>query len=634
MIRERRNKEKLTAYYNKFMEDGIADPNVHPWVAESWLRCRALRLPHETMPKINRLTREQIAEHQKAHSHVVEYVDGLYEQSKQHFNSHNLSMLLIDDQGYVIKNYAMPFFQRVIEDIQGMRVLEEDVGTSSISVAREHNVPFLMFGPEMWIRESHNGDACSAPICVNGKIRYILSFCSVEQNELPYDLLLSLLLTMKYSVERYLEMLVYWNVQQMILNELPVSVYWLNKDEKIRYANDKGLQRLNGKDTLAEVFLNYEHIPIRQALNGKPTHRREITWITQDRTYEDVTTALPVKSGKEVDSAVILSMAIEDLKTTIAHATGYSSRYSLYSMVGETTEFLALQHKATRVARSENNILLQGEPGTGKQRLAHGIHQASSRAAAPLIILKCTNGPQKEMEEELFGKMDGENQPVAGKLELAIGGTLFIDEVEKMPVALGDRLADVLQNGLLIPGSREPRELNVRVIAACDSNLKRLADKGLFSRKLFELVLDTVMRIPPLRERVKDISVLANHILAEMSAQHSMPPKHLSPEALRLLTECSWPGNIKQLQGVIERAFFHVAGGIIEAEDIKLPEDKTLEKSWKYDKEAFISVWKAAGGNISRLAMMLDVSRVTLYRYLKKYELGPTSAKKGRKAKG
>ena len=176
MIREKRNKEKLTAYYNKFMEEGIVDPNVHPWVAESWQRCRNLHLPHETMPKVNRLTREQVIEHQKAHAQIVEYVDGLYEQNKQHFNSHNLSMLLIDDQGYVIKNYAMPFFQRVIDDIQGMRVLESDIGTSSISIAREHNVPFLMFGPEMWIRESHNGDACSAPICVQGKIRYILSF--------------------------------------------------------------------------------------------------------------------------------------------------------------------------------------------------------------------------------------------------------------------------------------------------------------------------------------------------------------------------------------------------------------------------------------------------------------------------
>lgn len=118
-----------------------------------------------------------------------------------------------------------------------------------------------------------------------------------------------------------------------------------------------------GKKNLEDVFLNYEHIPIKKALQGVPTHRREITWITQDRTYEDITTVMPIKVGSEVESALVMSMSIEDLKTTIAHATGYSSRYSLYSMVGETSEFLALQHKASRIARSDNNILLQGEPG-------------------------------------------------------------------------------------------------------------------------------------------------------------------------------------------------------------------------------------------------------------------------------
>ncbi|MBQ5672618.1 MAG: sigma-54-dependent Fis family transcriptional regulator, partial [Phascolarctobacterium sp.] len=299
-------------------------------------------------------------------------------------------------------------------------------------------------------------------------------------------------------------------------------------------------------------------------------------------------------------------------------------RYSLYSMVGETSEFLALQHKATRVARTDNNILLQGEPGTGKQRLAHGIHQASSRAAAPLIVVKCVNAPLKELEAEFFGSMSGD-QPIAGKLELSLGGTLFLDEVEKLPVEMGDKLADALLQGIVNKESGVVKKFNVRVIAACDSNLKRLADKGLFSRKLYELVLDTTMRVPPLRERVKDIEVIATHILAEMSAQHNLPPKRLSPEAVSLLINCSWPGNIKQLQGVIEQAFFHTPGSIIDAENIKLPGDRTLEKSWKYDKDAFIAAWKSAGGNISKLACMLDVSRVTLYRYLKKYGLGPKS---------
>lgn len=623
MIRERRNKDKLASYYRKFMEEGIVDPNVHPWVADSWQRCRAMHLPHETMPKINKLSREEIIAHQKTHEFIVKYVDGLYEQSKQHFNIHNLSMLLIDENGYVIKNYAMPFFQRIIEDIQGMRVLEEDVGTSSISIAREHNVPFLMFGPEMWIKDSHSGDACSAPICVNGKIRYIISFFSLDQNDLPYDLLLSLLMTMKYSIEQHLNMLEAWSINRIMMEQLPVTVYWLGKDGSVKYCNENGRKRLDGHERLEDVFLNYEHIPIKKALHGVATQRREITWITQDRTFEDITTVMPIKIGSEVESALVLSMSIEDLKTTIAHATGYSSRYSLYSMVGETSEFLALQHKASRVARTDHNILLQGEPGTGKQRLAHGIHQASPRAAAPLIAVKCHNASMAELEAEFFGTNE-DGQQSAGKLELAIGGTLFLDEVEKLPLEMGDKLADALTHGL--PATEKggkPRMFDVRVIAACDSNLKRLADKGLFSRNLYELVLDTTMRVPPLRERVKDIEVIASHILVEMSAQHNLPQKRLSPEAVSLLLSCSWPGNIKQLQGVIEQAFFHTPGSIIEAENIKLPGDKTLERSWKYDKEAFIAAWKSAGGNISKLATMLDVSRVTLYRYLKKYGLGP-----------
>lgn len=622
MIRERRNKEKLAAYYKKFMEEGIIDPNVHPWVAESWTRCKALNLPNETMPKINKLSKEEIIQHQKTHEYVVKYVDGLYEQCKQHFNVHNLSMLLVDESGYVIKNYAMPFFQRVIEDIQGMRVLEEDVGTSSISIAREHNTSFLMFGPEMWIKESHSGDACSAPICVNGKLRYVIAFFSLDQKDLPYDLLLSLLMTMKYSVEQHLIMLERWTINKVIMEQLPVSMYWLDKNAQIKYCNEQGEKRLDGKSQLDEVFLNYEHIPIKKALQGTPTMRREITWITQDRTYEDITTVMPIKVGNEIESALVLSMSIEDLKTTIAHATGYSSRYSLFSMVGESEEFLALQHKAGRIARTDRNVLLQGEPGTGKQRLAHGIHQASPRAAAPLIVVKCCNAPMDELKEEFFGSSEGSGT-AAGKLELSLGGTLFLDEVEKLPVEMGDMLADALTQGIKDPVTGVVRKYNVRLLAACDSNLKRLADKGLFSHKLYELVLDTTLRVPPLRERVKDIKVIASHILAEMSAQHNLPPKRLSPAAENLLINCAWNGNIKQLQGVIEQAFFHTPGSIIEAENVKLPGDKTLEKSWKYDKEAFIAAWKAAGGNISKLASLLDVSRVTLYRYLKKYGLGP-----------
>jgi len=628
MIRERRNKEKLVSYYNKFIDEGILDPNVHPWVAESWQRCAARKLPHETMPKGHRLTKEQIEIQQQTHAEVVAYTDGLFEQNKQYFNTHNLSMLLIDEEGYAIKNYALPFYQRSIEDIQGMRLLEEDIGTSSFCVARSHNVPFLMFGPEMWIRGCHSGDACSAPVIVKGHTRYIISFFSIDQNDLPYDILLSLLMTMKYSLEIFLNVLDNKKVNEIIAEEIPAAIYWLDKQGNGLYSNANGKKRLENSTRLDEIFLNYEHFPIDKALKGKTTIRKEITWITQERTYEDVTSVLPVKAAGKIDSVVIITMSIEDLKTTIAHATGYSSRYSLYSMVGNSPEFQTLQHKAARVARSDNNILLQGEPGTGKQRLAHGIHQASPRAAAPLITVRCHEGPEEELAKEFFGSAEGnDNQSSAGKLELANGGTLFLDEIEKLPLGIGDKIATALKNGVKDPKSKAKRKFNVRIISACDSNLKRLADKGLFSQSLYDAVNGTVIRVIPLRERIEDVEIIANHILTELAIRHNMPAKTLSHPALDLLNSCSWPGNIKQLQGVIEQAFFHTVGSVIESDNIKLPGDHTMEKSWKHDKEAFIATWKQAGGNISKLATMLDVSRVTLYRYLQKYDLGPKKGK-------
>jgi DNA-binding NtrC family response regulator len=205
-----------------------------------------------------------------------------------------------------------------------------------------------------------------------------------------------------------------------------------------------------------------------------------------------------------------------------------------------------------------------------------------------------------------------------------MGGTLFLDEIEKLPVAIGDKVADTLKNGLPSLDGRQPRkQLNVRVIAACDSNLKRLADKGLFSRKLYEMVIDTVMRIPPLRERVKDIEVIANHILAEMSAQHSMAPKKLSEQALECSLVADGPVTLNSCRVSLNKPSSILRAALSRKKTLNCRAIRPWRNPGSTDKDAFVAAWKAAGGNISKLAGMLDVSRVTLYRYLKKYNLGP-----------
>ncbi|MDU4959662.1 MAG: sigma 54-interacting transcriptional regulator [Sporomusaceae bacterium] len=619
MIRERRSKEKLEQYYRKFMEEGVVDPNVHPWVAESWENSRAANAPHERMCLTHRLTPEQLAQERREHSAAVGFVDSLYLSLQEHFSAYNLSLLLVNRDCYVLKNYALPFFQKTVDEIEGARLAEQDIGTSSVSLAYARQTPFLLFGPEMWTQDSHNGDACSAPILVDNDLRYILTLVALEPGELPYNAMFALLQSMRFALEQHLSLLSQLRARQLMLDATPYAAFHLLPDGEVAYANSRGLERLGKegrKTSLSEKLSNYKLSPLAKGFYGIPSYNKEMTWNMPGKVYEDITTVIPITHQDEVEGIVAVSLPLEELRLLAAHAAGYRARYHLSAMIGNAPAFVAAKDKAARVARGQQHVVLQGEPGTGKQRLAHGIHQASPRAAGPLITVRCGGGSEHSLWLELFGE---DNVP--GKLELANGGTLFIDEIEKLPAILAERLAAILKTGRLTRLDGTVLPLDVRVIAACDSDLKRLTDKGIFTASLHEQLGRTVIKVPALSARREDIPLLASHIIEELAEQNQMPAKPLTPEAEQLLLSFDWQGNTKQLQEVIENAFFHSSSDSLDASDLKLPGESGPGRAWKESRDAFIEAWKAAGGNISRLALMLDVSRVTLYRYLRKYGL-------------
>ena len=633
MIREHRSREKLEAYYKKFVDEGEMDPNVHPWVADSWEKSRSLGVPTDTMFTGNHLAKADFQHLQQKHGLAIEYLEKLSEEIREFFQKYNLSLLLIDSNCVVLKSYSLPFYQMTPGEIEGVRVGLEEVGTSSISVAYEHKAPFWLFGPEMWVKECQLGDACSAPVYVNGEFCYIITLVAVEQSVMPQDAIISMLLTMKYSLETYLAQSLRIKAQEAILDATPFAVYHVMPGGDVAYANKLGLTRLAGigahkseqqAANLNDVVLNYRHTPIYKGFRGVPSHNKEVTWITQAKTYEDITTVVPLERDMDqaVSSVVVVSMPIEDLRTLVAHAAGYTAKYSLNSMVGEGTTFAAVKDKAARVAKNRHHVLIQGEAGTGKQRMAHGIHQASPRAAGPLITLRCGDATPELLEQELFGVAIDTEISHQGRLELASGGTLFLDEIEKMPKTIAAKLAaDLAKGSACRVGETVERPIDVRIIDACDSDLKRLTERGLFDKELYEIVSKSVIRVPALRSRREDMPKLVDHIILELAAQHQMAKKTVLPETLQLLKEYDWPGNIKQLQSVIEYAFFNTKGDVIRPENINLMGDIKPDNKWKEDREVFVKAWQAAGGNVSRLANLLNVSRVTLYRYLKKYGL-------------
>ena len=634
MIREHRSREKLEGYYRKYIEKNELDPNVHPWVADSWQQSRDFGVGAERMATSSRLTAAELAALQLKNANAIDYLGDFAEDIREFFQKYNLSLLLVDADCTVLKSYSLPFYQKTPGEIEGVRVGIREVGTSSISIAYEHKVPFWLFGPVMWIEECQLGDACSAPILVGGELVYVLTIVSVEHETLPQDAVISLMLTMKRALETHLTQSMRIKAQEAILDATPFAVYHVMPGGDVAYANKLGLKRLAGIGAqnkknqqllnLNDVVLNYRHTPIYKGFKGVPSYNKEVTWITRAKTYEDITTVVPFErdSDQVVSSVVAVSMPIEDLRTLVAHAAGYTAKYSLSSMVGDGSAFAAIKDKAARVARNKHHVLLQGEAGTGKQRMSHGIHQASSRAAGPLISIRCGDATPELLEQELFGVQISPEVSHPGKLELASGGTLFMDEIEKLPKGLAASLARALeQETMKRVGEDVERSIDVRIVAACDSDLKRLTERGLFDKALYEIVSKSVLRVPPLRSRREDIPVLVRHIISELAQQHQMQEKNVLPETIEVLKKYDWPGNIKQLQGVLEYAFFNTLSAAIGPDDINLMGDIKPDNKWKEDREVFVKAWQAAGGNVSRLANLLNVSRVTLYRYLKKYEL-------------
>lgn len=630
MIREKRNKEKLQSYYKKFSAGGTLDPNVHPWVAESWQESRRMGIRQDVMPPLFRLPREELKARRAIHNAAIAYLDGMHRAMDEHFNLHHLSLLLLDKDCYALKNYTIPFYQKTPGELEGARLSEGDIGTSSIAIVARHKTPFLLFAPEMWIAECQTGDACSAPIIVDGDMQYILTLVTVEENDLPYSSIAAMVMAMKYGLENHLTQRCQLDSRHAILDAVPHAVYHILPGGEVAYTNKLGQNRLDGihpsgsRDefpSLGDVVLNYRHTPLYKGFLGVPAHNKEVTWITPNKTYEDITTVVPLYHNQEVSGIVAVSQPIEDLRTLVAHAVGYTARYSLSSMVGTDGSFIAMKEKAARVVKNGNHALLQGESGTGKQRLAHGIHQASPRAGGPLIAVRCGDITAEMLEMELFGGViKDESRP--GKLELACGGTLFLDEIEKIPPYLQLRLAQALTSKKIIRlGEEVVRPVDIRLIAACDGDVKRLSEKGSFCKELYDVISRGVIKVPSLRSRKDDISLLAEHIITELAHQHNLPVKGLTAEAVQVLAAYEWPGNIKQLQGVVEQAFFNTLGDRISAGDIVLPGESIPSRAWKEDRDVFVQAFKSAGGNISRLANMLDVSRVTLYRYLRKYGL-------------
>ena len=244
-----------------------------------------------------------------------------------------------------------------------------------------------------------------------------------------------------------------------------------------------------------------------------------------------------------------------------------------YEMIGESDSLLEIHALIDKVAPTEARILITGENGTGKELVAHQLHEKSHRSKAPFVEVNCAAIPSELIESELFGHLKGaftsaiKDRP--GKFEAANGGTLFLDEIADMSLAAQAKVLRALQeNKVQRVGSDKDISVEVRVIAATNKNLKEEIDEGRFREDLFHRLAVILIEVPALSERIEDIPLLANHFMKQLAAEQRMEIKAFSTAAIKELQNYPWSGNIRELRNVVERLLI-LGSNPVSVNDIK-----------------------------------------------------------------
>lgn len=308
-------------------------------------------------------------------------------------------------------------------------------------------------------------------------------------------------------------------------------------------------------------------------------------------------------------------------------------------IIGHSPSILNAIEVAKRAAASTSTILLQGESGTGKEVFARAIHQWSPRRDQPFVVVNCVALPEELLESELFGHergaFTGAHQRKCGKLELADGGTVFLDEIGELKSRLQAKLLRVLQeHAVERVGGTKPIRIDLRFVAATNRHLDRAIREGLFREDLYDRLNVITVMLPPLRDRPEDITPLTNHFLAHYCGRLGKRIKEITPDAWELLQHYHWPGNVRELANFIERAVVLSTHDRITSEDLPLtvltsaPESPASdaprgfhEAVVAYKRQIIREALHRSGGNQSRAASALGLQRTYLARLIKELQV-------------
>jgi two-component system NtrC family response regulator len=399
---------------------------------------------------------------------------------------------------------------------------------------------------------------------------------------------------------------------------------------------DVKMPELDGMDLLARLKLLQPDLPVimltAHGTIGSAVDAMKLgalDYLTKPFTREQ----LRVIVGKSLDVAA-LKQENRHLREVVAE------RFSFENMIAGSHAMHDVTDVASRVAQTDTTVLLYGESGTGKELLGKAIHFHSPRARHPFVVVNCAAIPESLLESELFGHRRGSfTGAVAdkhGKFEAANKGTIFLDEIGELPLLMQVKILRVLQERQIDKvGESHPTKVDVRIVAATNRDLEKMVADGSFREDLYYRLAVVAIRMPPLRERADDIPLLVEHFLDKHSARLSRPRPAIEREVYSAFNLYAWPGNIRELENVVERALVLDRDGVIGRDDlpdrlqarqqglgrlrIELPDEGlSLEN---VERDLLLAALEKHGWNQTRAAAYLDITRSALVYRMQKFGL-------------
>lgn len=607
---------------------------VRECVLRSWQRCRKKNVdPYGSRTKA--LPPHECRKAQAENAFLMQSARMAMDQIWCMISGSQSTMVLASKEGVVL--HMLP--GDVPESGVGCISREEIIGTAGIATCLEERKQIEIFGAEHFCASRHNFVCAAAPITsAKGEFVGVLGITSPFETYHPHTS--GMLKAGVYAISEQLGLRELLDEQNTLMEMLDEGVIVADAQHVIRSINRKAMD-----------ILGFKESPLgRQLTSAIQFSRATAPLIKAGTAFHDVDTVL--QQGEGVSAPCVVSAAVNPsrggmiltmretrrMREFANRITGARALFTFSDILGDSQQIRKAVTDARRIAEADITVLLLGESGTGKELFAQSIHNAGPRKGKPFVVVNCGALPHELVQSELFGYTEGaftgaSRQGNPGKFELADGGTIFLDEIGEMPLDVQVNLLRLLQNKEVTRvGGKTSRIVDVRIIAATNRDLQKAVRERAFRADLYYRLNVFPINIPPLRERQGDVERLARFFLGKFR-RGGASPLSIAPEALEALKAYLWPGNIRELENVLERSSCTAAGPLLTLHD--LPQDilncteqpaapPPPETPAENEEQAlFVQALRANRGRIQPTIESLNITRSTFYYKLKQYGIRP-----------